>query len=64
LKLMTGPWWFPSLVWLNTTSRITSMPARCSAFTMSRNSRMCSAISGETQYALCGAKNPTVLYPQ
>ena len=35
---MVGPAWSPSAVWLKTTSRMTSMPARCSAFTMSRNS--------------------------
>src|SRR6266852_8409921 len=35
---MVGPLWSPSAVWLNTTSRMTSMPARCSALTMSRNS--------------------------
>ena len=37
-KQSVGPRWSPSAVWLNTTSRMTSMPARCSALTMSRNS--------------------------
>ena len=38
LKLIVGPLWLPSAVWLKTTSRITSIPALCSALTMSRNS--------------------------
>src|SRR5947207_2774400 len=37
-KLSVGPVWSPSAVWLKTTSRMTSIPARCSALTMSRNS--------------------------
>ena len=37
-KQSVGPSWSPSAVWLKTTSRMTSMPARCSALTMSRNS--------------------------
>ena len=49
LKLIVGPWWLPSSVWLNTTSRMTSMPALCSALTMSRNSRMCAAHLGRLQ---------------
>ena len=34
-----GPMWLPSAVWLYTTSRITSIPASCSALTISLNSR-------------------------
>ena len=34
----SGRSWPPSVVWLKTTSRMTSMPARWSALTMSRNS--------------------------
>ena len=43
LKLSVGPSWLPSAVWLYTTSRITSMPARCSVLTMFLNSPTCVA---------------------
>ncbi len=36
-----GPRWPPSQVWLNTTSRITSIPAACSVFTIALNSAIC-----------------------
>ena len=49
LKLIVGPMWLPSAVWLKTTSRITSIPALCSAFTMSRNSSRCEPSSGLMQ---------------
>ena len=38
--------WLPSAVWLKTTSRITSIPALCSALTMSRNSVICEPCVG------------------
>src|ERR1039457_6864782 len=41
-KERVGPMWSPSAVWLYTTSRITSMPASCSAFTIVLNSPTCS----------------------
>ena len=48
-KLIVGPSWLPSPVWLKTTSRMTSMPALWSALTMSRNSRTWLPSSGATQ---------------
>ena len=40
-KDSVGPRWSPSAVWSYTTSRITSIPARCSARTMDLNSGTC-----------------------
>ena len=54
----------PSAVWLNTTSRITSIPARCSAFTISRNSSTGPRNHGRELYAWCGAKKEIGAYPQ
>ena len=56
LKQSVGPSWLPSAVWLNTTSRITSMPARCRALTMSRNSSTGPSGSRRELYCGCGAK--------
>ena len=58
-KLSVGPVRSPSAVWLNTTSRMTSMPARCRALTMSRNSFTGPSGSCRELYAWCGAKNET-----
>ena len=60
-KDSVGPMWSPSAVWLYTTSRMTSMPASCSAFTIVLNSPTCSPRCPAEEYRLCGAKNPIVL---
>src|ERR1700727_1341809 len=51
-KDKVGPRWSPSAVWLYTTSRMTSMPASCSALTMVLNSPTCSPRCPAEEYRL------------
>ena len=60
-KDRVGPRWSDSAVWLYTTSRITSIPAACSALTIALNSPTWPPRCCDDEYALCGARNPIVL---
>ncbi len=63
-KHSAGPSGPASAVWLNTTSSITSRPARCSASTIDLNSATWPPgwpARTAAEYPLCGAKKPIVL---
>ena len=63
-KQRVGPKWFPSPVWLYTTSRITSIPAWWNVFTMVLNSLTCWPNAPALENRTSGARNPMELYPQ